>query len=173
MKRTWSGFAALIGVFACINAAAQTQVPANLTPPAGNVESFRFQARGSQIYTAMEDPANPGSFIWVFKAPLATLYLNGSPKGQHYGGPTWEYKDGSKVVGKKIASAASATAGSIPQLLLQAVSHSGRGAFSEISYIQRLNTVGGIAPAAPPVSADDEADVPYTATYVFFHAAGS
>jgi hypothetical protein len=54
---------------------------------------------------------------------------------------------------------------------LKASSHGGEpGRFSEISYVQRLSTVGGIAPSTG-CDADhigSIAQVPYTAQYVFY-----
>ena len=58
----------------------------------------------------------------------------------------------------------------IPWLLLRAVAHSGPGLFSEVTYIQRLETVGGTAPAsgcdASTVGA--QARIAYQARYVFW-----
>ena len=85
-------------------------------------------------------------FSWVFKAPEAVLYdADGNMVGIHYAGPTWETESGSKVVGKKIASAP--VAGTIPWLLLQAVSAEGPGVLANTTYIQRVKTTGGTAPA--------------------------
>jgi hypothetical protein len=57
-------------------------------------------------------------------------------------------------------------------ILLQAVSHTGDGRMSKVTYVQRLDTAGGLAPAAG-CDADHvgkEADVDYTATYYFYRA---
>jgi Protein of unknown function (DUF3455) len=58
-------------------------------------------------------------------------------------------------------------AGNIPWLLVEAQSHEGKGIFSEVSYILRENTVGGLAPAYPPTAQGQEKQVPYKATYIF------
>ena len=39
--------------------------------------------------------------------------------------------------------------GSIPLQLVQASPAMGSGAFTGVTYIQRVNTMGGVAPAAP------------------------
>lgn len=116
-------------------------------------------------------PANP--IQWVLKAPQADLFDAANQKiGTHYAGPTWESTDGSKVVGTKIASAASPTSGNIPWLLLQAKSTSGMGVFTKVTYVQRLDTQGGVAPAdgcdAGHLGA--ESPVSYEANYVFYGA---
>jgi hypothetical protein len=54
--------------------------------------------------------------------------------------------------------------------LLKAISNTGKGLLSKVTYVQRLYTEAGIAPAngcdADHVGAS--ADVPYTATYAFY-----
>jgi hypothetical protein len=64
-------------------------------------------------------------------------------------------------------------AGSIPWLLLEATDHAGSGAFSTITYVQRLATVGGAAPTegCDADHAGDEVRAPYEATYAFYYAA--
>jgi hypothetical protein len=110
-------------------------------------------------------------YQWILKAPQADLFDAGGQKiGTHYAGPTWESSvDGSKVVGTKIAAAASPTPGNIPWLLLQAKMTSGTGVFTKVTYIQRLDTKGGVAAVdgcdAAHVGA--ESSVAYEANYVF------
>jgi hypothetical protein len=146
-------------------------VPSSLAVPSGNALAFHFDAVGAQIYTCQLSAT--GAYAWVFKAPDADLFdKHGRIAGSHYAGPTWEALDGSTVVGSKLA-AYTADASAIPWLLLQGISHTGDGLMSKVTYIQRLNTTAGIAPAAG-CDADHlgaEADVDYTATYYFYKAA--
>jgi hypothetical protein len=58
----------------------------------------------------------------------------------------------------------------IPWLLLQTVSTEGPGIFHRVTYIQRVNTTGGLAPPAPGSSIGAEVEVPYTAEYYFYRA---
>jgi hypothetical protein len=146
-------------------------VPASLAPPVGNELAFVTAASGVQEYTC-------NGTAWVFVAPDAQLYsahgCQDEALGHHYAGPTWEwYEDGSTVVAAKRA-AATIDPASIPWLLLQATSHGPNdGRMSDVTYIQRLVTDGGIAPAtgcdADHVGA--AANVPYTAKYFFYRAA--
>jgi hypothetical protein len=141
-----------------------------LAVPAGNRLAFHYDAVGVQIYDCK---ANATGASWVFRAPEATLYgKHGKVEGKHYVGPTWESKDGSTVVGSKLA-AFTADPASIPELLLGAVSHTGDGRMSEVTYIQRLDTVGGIAPktGCDATLVGASARVDYTATYYFYEAA--
>ena len=148
-------------------------VPANLVPPDGSVLLFELQADGVQIYTCAAKPDDATAFVWTFKAPEAELINSqGIVAGHHFGGPTWEGFDGSSVVGNVLERADSPDAGSIPWLLLEAKDHAGTGAFSTITYVQRLDTVGGAAPAdgCDSSHAGDEVRQPYQATYAFYYA---
>ena len=151
-------------------------VPDNLTPPDGSVLLFELQADGVQIYTCEAKPDDATAFVWTFKAPEAELINSqGVVAGHHFGGPTWEGFDGSSVVGNVLEQADSPDSGSIPWLLLEAKDHAGTGAFSTITYVQRLNTVGGVAPAdgCDSSHAGDEVRQPYQATYAFYYASAS
>lgn len=140
-----------------------------LAVPAGNKVAFHYDATGVQIYTCTSTATG---YSWVFKAPEATLYAkHGGVAGKHYAGPTWESIDGSTVVGSKLA-AFTADPTAIPELLLQAVSHTGDGRMTDVTYVQRLDTVGGLAPTAgcDATQVGVTARVDYTATYYFYVA---
>lgn len=141
----------------------------SLAVPDGNRLAFAFDATGVQIYACT---ASGTAYSWVFQAPEATLYNHGGHAvGTHYVGPTWEYKDESKVMAAKVA-AFTADPTAIPELLLQATTHEGTGRMTPVTYIQRLDTTGGLAPSA---GCDVDhvgavARVDYTATYYFYVA---
>jgi hypothetical protein len=140
-------------------------VPAALQPPAANKVFMVGHATGVQTYAC-----NGGA--WSFVAPRANLYNNGGQlKVIHFAGPTWQHKDGSKVVAQAVANVP-VTASAIPWLLLRAVSTEA-GPFGDklvkTTYIQRVNTSGGVAPAGP-CTAGAQAEVPYTADYYFWRA---
>jgi uncharacterized protein DUF3455 len=144
-------------------------VPDNLRVPDGQPLLLRAAARGAQIYTCKAKAADPAAFEWVLKAPEADLFDAGGAKiGRHYGGPTWESADGSRVAGEVMQR--SPAPGTIPRLLLRAKANEGTGVFAGVKYIQRLDTQGGVAPAAgcDAAHADAEARVEYTANYDFF-----
>ena len=134
-----------------------------IAAPAGSTLTFHAYAIGVQIYRW-----NGAS--WVLLAPAATLYADSDYRGKvgtHYGGPTWESNSGSFVTGSRSAACPSDGV-SIAWLLLKKVSSDGPGIFARVSYIQRLNTVGGLAPSAPGSTIGDEAKIPYTAEYYFY-----
>jgi hypothetical protein len=147
-------------------------IPDTLKVPSGNVGLFETFATGTQIYVCTERTDAPGMFAWTFRAPEAVLLNDaGQQVGTHYAGPTWEGNDGSRVVGEVVARADAPAPGSIPWLLLEAKSNTGRGIFSTVTYIQRLETAGGVAPAdgCDRTAAGAERAVPYTAVYAFYY----
>ena len=144
-------------------------VPAELQPPASERMVLEALASGFQLYECTSDSAK--GYQWRFKGPEARLVdRGGRDLGKHYGGPTWEAPDGSKVVAEMRAQAKSPDADAIPHLLLKAKSTSGNGLYGGVRSIQRVATEGGKAPVAM-CSKDNFAQVarvPYRATYYFY-----
>jgi hypothetical protein len=130
---------------------------------------------GAQIYTctAVAGAAGVGApnYSWVFKAPDAKLYdSSGAQVGTHGAGPSWMSSDGSVVNGTKIAELSSPSPDAISWLLLRASSTSGTGTFSDVTYVQRLDTTGGQAPVTgcDSTSVGMDLRVGYTAEYYFY-----
>ncbi len=133
--------------------------------PAGQRVSAHFYAFGVQIYRW-------SGTNWAFVAPEATLYADpcyDATVGIHYAGPTWECRDGSKVTGARL-DGCTPNRGAIPWLRLAATPAAKPGRLSRTTYIQRINTVGGTAPAEAGQSVGEEARVPYTAEYYFYRS---
>ena len=115
---------------------------------------------------------------WAFRAPKAVL-INPQDKrltAIHYGGidrgltpgPWWEsVHDGSRIRAGNPVSAPSPNANSIPLLRLEVLERQGTGEFSPVSYIQRLNTVGGVGPTGE-CRPGAQRWVPYSADYAFY-----
>ena len=137
----------------------------NLEVPTGNKLAFHVYALGVQRYRW-----NGAS--WDFVEPVATLFADASyhiKLGIHYAGPTWESINGGKVVATR-REGCSPDATAIPWLLLQTVSTDGPGILNSVTFIQRVNTKGGLTPTAPGSTTGALADVPYTAEYYFYRA---
>src|SRR5207249_3570318 len=123
-------------------------VPANLEVPEGNTVAFHANAGGVQIYVCKPSATDAMQFAWSFKAPKAELLdAAGNVVGIHYVGRTWQSQSGSKVVGAVVQSAAATYLDAIPWLLLQAKSTKGPGVFDRVTFVQRVKTGGGKAPA--------------------------
>src|SRR5499426_3490941 len=104
-------------------------------------------AKGVQIYECRASQVQGAGYEWAFVAPEADLFdTSGMKIGRHYAGPSWEASDGSKIVGTVKASTDAPQADAIPWLLLVTKSVGPQGSFSKITSIQRVNTVGGVAP---------------------------
>jgi hypothetical protein len=143
-----------------------------LAVPAGNKLEFAYDAVGAQVYAC---GATATGYGWALQAPDALLFNRaGKAVIKHYLGPTWEWiKDGSKVQAAKVAGFTDDPS-AIPELLLAATTHDGEGRMDDVTYIQRLETTGGLAPTtgcdADHVGATSRVD--YTATYYFYRASG-
>ena len=138
---------------------AVAQVPDNLKPPPSEVVLLKALGKGKQVYVCQDSK-------WVLDRPEANLFDEGGKQiGKHYKGPTWEATDGSKVTGQVQQRADAPKAGAVPWLLLRATS--GSGAFNRVTYIQRLDTEGGVAPSRS-CARGAEISISYQATYYFF-----
>lgn len=140
-------------------------------PSSGEALAMVVPARGVQIYEcrAKADPAQQPE--WVFIAPEAELFdARGRSVGRHGAGPNWQYRDGSRVVGKVTERLDAPIAGAVPWLMLAAKSEGPDGALSRVTSIQRVNTQGGLAPAEGCRSdtRGTQVRVAYSADYLFY-----
>ena len=172
MKSTLS-LIALCAVSVCASAAPTVDnaaLPEPVRVPAGHKPLLSATGVGELTYECREKKDAAGVFEWAFVGPVAKLYSADKKEiGKYYAGPTWESVDGSKVTGKQVAVAPAAP-GSIPLQLVKAEPATGTGAMTGVSYIQRLNTKGGVAPATDCTSDTQGArqQVAYEAEYVFY-----
>lgn len=146
------------------------QVPEILEIGEGYTVSYHTFAQGVQVYEVRETA--PNTYQWVLKYPIATLYKNANftgVVGTHSAGPIWVSNSGSEVKAARLESV-TVDPTAIAWLKLGAISSKGPGIFNGTTHIQRINTVGGKAPAAG-ASAEtlgDIIEVPYTAEYYFY-----
>lgn len=164
-------------------------VPDNIQVPAGNKVFLEGHAAGTQNYICL--PSGSGVAFVLF-TPQATLFRdNDRQVTTHFFSPnpfengtiraTWQHsRDTSTVWGQvKPGNASSDTnyvaPGAIPWLLITVVGAqegpTGGEALTETTFIQRVNTTGGVAPSTGCASLADvgnQAFVPYTADYIFY-----
>ncbi len=89
-------------------------------------------------------------------------------RGAAQQGPVWtSVEDGSSVTAAAVASSPVPIA--IPQVLLRSVANRGPGLLGEVTFVQRLNTTGGLSPTGA-CKDGATASVPYTADYTFWVA---
>jgi hypothetical protein len=130
-----------------------------------NKVHFVGHAIGFQIYTW-------NGTSWGNAVPDATLYDDdGNVVATHFGtpnGPAWRSNSGSQVVGKLPPARVTVDQTAIQWLRLDAGSTQGPGIFANTTFIQRVHTVGGLAPFDPGTQIGQVAPVPYTADYFFY-----
>ena len=157
-------------------------VPGTIAVPAGHRAFLISHAIGTQNYLCMPRPN--GTLGWSFVGPQATLfevdleqemthYLSVNPE-EDIARPTWrDSRDSSIVWANPIGDPAPVSPDAIPWLLLQVVGKqdwSDGDRLAKTTYIQRVNTVGGLAPAGDCPRLGARAFVPYAAEYVFYRA---
>ncbi|MES2562697.1 MAG: DUF3455 domain-containing protein [Pseudomonadota bacterium] len=150
---------------------AVVNVPEPLKPGANEMLAMIVPANGVQIYECRAAKDRSAEYEWAFVAPEAELFdTSGKKIGRHYAGPHWEASDGSKFIGTMKARADAPAVRAIPWLLLAAQPVAADGSFGNVTSVQRVNTVGGAAPAAgcSQATAGKRARVDYTADYYFF-----
>jgi hypothetical protein len=168
------------------------QVPANLQVPAGNEVFLGGRAVGTQNYICL---VSAKGFAWRFLGPQATVFIsvNGDLQQQitsHYlslnpadglNRPTWQSSADSSLVWGRVVQPSTdpnyVAPGAIPWLLLETAGVANgptNGALmTQTTFIHRVNTAGGIAPAAGCSQASEVgalALVPYTTDYFFYRA---
>jgi hypothetical protein len=146
------------------SASAEDLLPGAIAAFPGESVVLKAHAVGQQIYQCKAGA--DGKLAWALLEPIASLMVDGKLVGRHFKGPTWELADGSAVVGKAIGNAPGQKAGDIAWLKLEVVSRSGSGKLSDVTTVQRINTLGG--------TLEDSCDrpgttrgMPYAADYVF------
>lgn len=140
-----------------------------IVPEAGNKLDGHVYAKGVQIYEW-----NATTMMWDFKGPRADLFAEEGYHGEvgsHFAGPNWQSKGGSRVKGEAIlGKSCSPDSTAIAWLLLRAVEKTPMGLFRDVTFIQRVNTTGGLRPTMPGLLHGEIKEVEYTAEYYFYKA---
>ena len=172
------------------------RVPQNLKVEDGNELFLAGHGVGTQNYICTSSPTSPTGFAFSLFTPEATLFDNtGDQLITHFFSPnddprldppergairvTWEdSRDSSRVwafLFQQSLDAEFVQRGAVPWLLLKesgvAAGPTGGDRLTKTTFIQRLNTVGGVAPEAGCSTFDDlgrKAFVPYSADYFFY-----
>jgi hypothetical protein len=144
-----------------------------VAPPTDSKLLMKVPAVGMQIYRCTY---TEGKLGWAFVAPEADLFdERGRLIGKHGAGPFWEMFDGSKINGIVAQREDSPRSGAIVHLLLSTQSTGGAGAnpgsIAKVKHLQRLNTLGGVAPTngcATSGDTDRQARIYYSADYYLY-----
>lgn len=181
MQKTTSlalALTAVVTLSACAGMApapvfSQDTLPDAVKVPAGHRVALETVGVGEITYECRAKATDASAFEWAFVGPRADLNSRAGQKlGTYYGPPaTWASDDGSRITGTQVAIAP-ATPGSIPLQLVKANPASGPGAMMHVSFVQRVATQGGVAPAQPcsAATAGRKEVVKYQADYIFWKA---
>jgi hypothetical protein len=163
-------------------------MPPNIQVPGGNTAFLEGHADDTQNNICL--PSGTG-VAWTFFGPQATLFddddeqvithfLSPNPDQNGTAQATWQHsKDTSTIWAVRIAESSDpdfVEPGAIPWFLLQVVgAQDGPTVGNKLTattFIQRLNTVGGIAPSTGCArsTVGNKALVPYKADYFFYKA---
>jgi hypothetical protein len=163
-------------------------VPGNLVVEAGNRVYKIWHAIGTQNQICLPRPSGIG-LGWSFFGPQATLFdgeteqvmthfLSANPDESGTPRATWQHsRDTSTVWALAIQPSTDPNyveAGAIPWLLLRVVGSedgpNGGDRMSRTTFVQRVNTLGGVAPTTDCPTIGAKLLVPYEADYVFYRA---
>ena len=151
-------------------------VPGKIAVPEGHTVFLAGHAVGVQIYSCV---LTPTGHSWGLQAPRVDLY---DDKGKliitHFGGPSWQARDGSTVVGRRV-DGVTVDETAIQWLLLERASStegpSGGDRLTETTFIQRTATTGGLPPTPETCNASttgETKEIAYTADYHFWKQSG-
>ncbi len=184
-----TAFAAACMLSGSLSAAKVTPppVPPALQPPVGNEAFLKGHAIGTQNYLCLSFGADTA---WTLITPQATLFSDNDKQIMtHFRSPnpledgtarlTWQDSDDTSAVWTVPSAIGASRADAIPWQLVRVVGAQngpvgGDDKLAQTTFIQRLNTSGGVAPStgcARPSDVNREAFVPYEADYFFYKAA--
>src|SRR4051794_25760137 len=181
--RKWSNRLLLAGIVAAIAAVSLVAQVALAGPPSPSVPYEIKVGEGNKVFLVGHGVGvqiySCNGAVWSSAVPRANLYGdNGKLIISHFGGPSWQAKDGSKIVGK-LVNKVIVDRTAIPWLLLSATTTPGADGdrLVDTTFIQRTSTTGGLTPPAADcnaATAGTVVEVPYTADYFFWkHTAAS
>jgi hypothetical protein len=180
------------------------RMPANIQVPPGNTAFLVGHAVGTQNYICRPSSSSISGVAFTLFTPQATLFSdNNKEVTTHFFSPnpfesnadptvvaagmvraTWQHSRDTSTVwgevkpGNSSSDPAFVAPGAIAWLLVTVVGAqdgpTGSGKLTGTTFIQRLNTSGGVAPSIGCASSSDlgnKAFVPYTADYFFYRQA--
>jgi Protein of unknown function (DUF3455) len=151
----------------------QSSLPDAVKVPAGHRVAMETVGIGEITYECRDKKDAAGQFEWGFVGPSAVLKSrSGETVGTYFGPPaTWRSNDGSAVTGTQLA-VSPAPAGNIPLQLVKSNPATGSGAMTGVTYIQRVATQGGVAPAmtCDATSKGKREIVKYQSDYILYKA---
>jgi hypothetical protein len=168
-----AGLLLLLACFQAPKVLGQGASPGGLALPEHAVVVAVGYARGHQVYLGRLQVN--GSLSWELAGPEATLWDSaGKPFAIHRKGPTWDTRDGTRLVGQLPPlwsyQPPGSQKGDLPWILVRVRALGASGSSSRVNYVARVATHGGGPPKRPPVRPGERLRVPYKAVYLFLQS---
>jgi Protein of unknown function (DUF3455) len=143
-----------LGLFSRINA------PTEVEPV------LELAATGVQIFRCESDKDGDH---WAFRLPEAELHdAHGQLVGHHGANYSFEHVDGSRLIGTIVGYDSAPGGNALRWLLLRTQSY-GQGEFDKITYVQRVETAGGMPPSQCLAEQVGQLlRVPFSAKFIFY-----
>lgn len=125
-----------------------------------------LRGRGAQVFRCEK---RNGQGVWMFRQPDAELVDDaGKVVGRHGASFSFEHLDGSRLVANIAAYDDAPKATDLRWLLMTTKSY-GKGAFADVTHVQRVNTAGGMPPAGCDLAhAGRVLRIDFTSDFVFY-----
>ncbi len=154
----------------------QNDLPATVRVPPGHKAVLEARSSGNLLYECQAVKRAPYEYAWLMRNSSVALVDTYGATILHKPGAraTWEHRDGSSARAREFVEVVNGE----HSLTLQrytAESSGVPGMLQNISYVQRLRTVGGWMSVTPCSSAllGRRVSVPYEADFVFWRPAGA
>ena len=154
----------------------QQDVPDSWRVPAGHQAVLQAHSNGRLVYECQAIKRAPFEYQWLARTPDFDLTDSRGDTIKHKPGAraSWAHRDGSAAQSREFVEVANGSH-NLPLQTYKVEPGAVQGALHNISYVQRLRTVGGWISLVPCTSVQlgMRVTVPYEADYVFWRPVGS
>ncbi len=177
-----AGSVALLGacgsrpLAALSSAISQQDIPVTLRVPTGHQAVLQAHSAGKLLYECQAIKRSPFEYEWLVRNPDIDLTDTRGDSIKHKPGAraSWAHRDGSTALAREFVEVANGSH-NLPLQTYKVEPAATPGALQNISYVQRLRTVGGWVSVSPCTSAQlgMRVTVPYEADYIFWRPTGT
>lgn len=154
----------------------QKDLPEAVRVPEGHQAVLEATSNGRLLYECQAVKRAPYEYEWLMRNVSVDLTDTYGGTVMHKPGAraSWVHRDGSSVMAREFSEVANGSS-NLPLQRYAAQSSGVPGALHNITYVQRLRTVGGWISSTPCTSAQlgMRMTVPYEADYIFWRVKGS
>ncbi|MDP2450807.1 MAG: DUF3455 domain-containing protein [Polaromonas sp.] len=154
----------------------QHDLPEAVRVPEGHQAVLEATSNGRLLYECQAVKRAPYEYEWLLRNASVDLTDTYGGAIMHKPGAraSWVHRDGSSVMAREFSEVPNGSS-NLPLQRYNAHSSGVPGALHNITYVQRLRTVGGWVSTTPCTSAQlgMRKTIPYEADYIFWRARGS